>query len=190
MLLISYYRASFSDFGQTNIQKHFNKNPRKISYINPKVFDKNCEFCQMPKFERSSHCSTCDVCVLRRDHHCPWIRRCVGYQNTQFFINYCLWTWLAGVHYLSGFTNFYNTEYERIKHNPENALNLYLKIFTYLFTLCMASGTFGISMLVISQINSIYNEASYNERRKNENLETYYLCCIPKKLETKMVNIS
>ena len=47
-----------------------------------------CEFCQLsrPAGGRSSHCASCDVCVLRRDHHCPSVGTCVGLGNHGWFV--------------------------------------------------------------------------------------------------------
>ncbi|XP_049557283.1 palmitoyltransferase ZDHHC20 isoform X8 [Orcinus orca] len=30
-----------------------------------------CERCQLIKPDRAHHCSACDMCVLKMDHHCP-----------------------------------------------------------------------------------------------------------------------
>ncbi|KAG8146700.1 hypothetical protein E2320_013822 [Naja naja] len=32
------------------------------------------------------HCFTCNVCVLRRDHHCLLLGQCLGYQNYRYFL--------------------------------------------------------------------------------------------------------
>ncbi|XP_044077571.1 palmitoyltransferase ZDHHC20-A-like isoform X2 [Siniperca chuatsi] len=31
-----------------------------------------CDHCQVIKPDRCHHCSTCEMCVLKMDHHCPW----------------------------------------------------------------------------------------------------------------------
>lgn len=45
-----------------------------------------CEKCEKWKPLRTSHCSTCGDCVMRMDHHCPWIDNCVGRKNHQAFV--------------------------------------------------------------------------------------------------------
>ena len=53
-------------------------------------FNLNCDFCKMRKHDRSSHCKICDRCILRMDHHCPFIGNCVGFNNQRFFIQFRL----------------------------------------------------------------------------------------------------
>lgn len=54
-----------------------------------------CTKCKAPRPERAHHCSTCGVCVLRMDHHCPMVSNCVGQRNLKFFIVLNFWQFIG-----------------------------------------------------------------------------------------------
>ena len=45
-----------------------------------------CKKCHAKKPDRAHHCSTCRRCVLKMDHHCPWLATCVGLRNYKAFV--------------------------------------------------------------------------------------------------------
>ncbi|KAG5637705.1 hypothetical protein H0H81_003561 [Sphagnurus paluster] len=47
-----------------------------------------CPYDEIVKPYRTHHCRTCGTCVLKYDHHCPWIGQCVGARNQKFFLNF------------------------------------------------------------------------------------------------------
>eukprot|EP00818_Percolomonas_sp_WS_P001515 CAMPEP_0117451360 /NCGR_PEP_ID=MMETSP0759-20121206/8965_1 /TAXON_ID=63605 /ORGANISM="Percolomonas cosmopolitus, Strain WS" /LENGTH=311 /DNA_ID=CAMNT_0005243953 /DNA_START=278 /DNA_END=1213 /DNA_ORIENTATION=+ len=59
--------------------------------IKGKKWSKYCNKCQKPKPPRAHHCHICDRCVMRMDHHCPWLSSCVGYNNHRYFVLFLIY---------------------------------------------------------------------------------------------------
>jgi hypothetical protein len=63
-----------------------------------------CYTCRIWRPPRAAHCSECNVCVERFDHHCPWMGQCIGKRNYRYFLGFvasvtalCVYTALASL---------------------------------------------------------------------------------------------
>lgn len=59
-----------------------------------------CYTCRIIRPPRTSHCSLCDNCVERFDHHCEWLGTCIGKRNYKYFVYFVLALNLACIYQL------------------------------------------------------------------------------------------
>ncbi|XP_037714389.1 palmitoyltransferase ZDHHC20-B isoform X1 [Drosophila subpulchrella] len=87
-----------------------------------------CEKCKIIKPDRAHHCSVCSCCVLKMDHHCPWVNNCVNFYNYKYFVLflgyalvYCLYVAFTSLH---DFVDFWKVgAYDNNGYSAQGQLN-------------------------------------------------------------------
>ena len=80
-------RADPAVITKANCDKYMSEYPRDDFIFKDAT---ECVTCKIPKPPRSKHCRLCGFCVARYDHHCIWLRTCIGAGNLKWFLAFLL----------------------------------------------------------------------------------------------------
>mmetsp|Transcript_1706 Transcript_1706/g.4340 ORF Transcript_1706/g.4340 Transcript_1706/m.4340 type:complete len:339 (+) Transcript_1706:185-1201(+) len=93
---------------------------------------RHCKWCAKYKPDRCHHCRVCRMCILKMDHHCPWIYNCVGYFNYKYFFLVIFYSVIA-LHMI------FWTMFESVERSLEDDREPFLTSFLTLFGVTLAA---------------------------------------------------
>lgn len=141
---------------------------------------KYCFTCKIFRPPRASHCSLCDNCVDRFDHHCPWVGNCVGRRNYRYFYLFivslsflCVFIFACVITHLILIVNEKesNTFLDAIKQSPASVIEGVVCFFSVWSILGLAG--FHTYLTTSNQTTNEDIKGSFSSRRGQDNFNPF-----------------
>lgn len=125
-----------------------------ISAANTRDGWRLCTACETLAPPRSWHCPTCNVCILKRDHHCIFTGCCVGHFNHRYFVMLLIYLFIA-----TAYSFYYNNFFiwSRIRFEfPMSIIKIVLPLAIFVFGFDGSINQFYLLLYIVSAVGMLY----------------------------------
>ena len=150
-----------------------NEKNRQLKILSP--YDKKlfCQKCSMKRPSRAHHCKICNKCVLKMDHHCPWIMNCVGHANQKYFVLFLFYATLGDfIGFIILLQKSLELDFDHLSKYSEKK-DIFSVIMNPLILIASAilalSMTVSIGFLFMVQLRFVFYNSTTIESKKFEN---------------------
>lgn len=138
----------------------------------PRKGKRLCRRCKTFKPQRAHHCSVCRRCIIKMDHHCPWVNNCVGIGNHKYFLLFIFYTFLSCMYsFVLVMTRFFSCmgRNGHVRAHHMTCLDRPTQLLTML-GLVVEAILFGLftSCMMIDQSSVVTSKMTHIDRLKGE----------------------